>query len=371
MFTPADNALLCKATSKKEVKDTLSKANLHAAPGSDGITSFLYYECWEMLGDSLTEVAQAVRDKGKQPTISQRTSLMVFGTKPKKPKSLKPSDKRKISLLNADFKMITGLDAKRFKKVSTHTLSPCQLSAGEDRRIYHGINRARDAVMKASGCKEGMGLLDNDYKAAFDFMVMLWVFKALLAKGVDAAVISRLENIYRNNITVVVVNNTIGKSFINNRWSMRQGDLPSVYWFSYGIDPLVCYLDEKLQGITLYSTPTLGPTLPGAPPLPNLEEKYRLIAYVDDVKPAITSMQEFLLVDRASLLFERASGCELHRDPASGKVKFLPLGRWQGTLQQEIIPPLYIVNLYSIRAELEAKTNILHNNSLYNTTFQI
>ena len=95
--------------------------------------------------------------------------------------------------------------------------------------------------------------------------------------------------------------------------------------------------------ITLYSTPTLGPTLPGAPPIPNLEEKYRLIAYVDDVKPAITSMQEFLLVDRASLLFERASGCELHRDPASGKVKFLPLGRWRGTLQQEDIPLPYIV----------------------------
>ena len=95
----------------------------------------------------------------------------------------------------------------------------------------------------------------------------------------------------------------------------------------YGIDPLLSYLDERLQGISIYKTPTLGPTLPRAAPLPSLEEKYKLIAYVDDVKPAITSMNEFLLVDRASLLFENASGCELHRDPASGKVKFLPLGR--------------------------------------------
>ena len=54
-------------------------------------------------------------------------------------------------------------------------------------------------------------------------------------------------------------------------------------------------------------------------------------------------MNEFLLVDRASLLFENASGCELHRDPASGKVKFLPLGRWRGTLQQEDIPLPYIL----------------------------
>ena len=268
---------------------------------------------------------------------------MVFGTKPKKSKSIKPSDKRKISLLNADFKLTTGIDAKRFKKVATHTLSPCQLAAGDNRRIYHGINKARDAVQAASGSREGMGLLENDYKAAFDFMVMLWVFKVLLAKGVDPVVINRLRNIYKDNITIVVVNNILGQSFTNNRWSMRQGDLPSVYWFAYGIDPLVCYLDKRLQGISIYSTPLLGPTLPGSPALPSQQEVYRLIAYVDDVKPAITSMNEFLVVDNASLLFENASGCELHRDPASGKVKFLPLGRWRGTLQQEDIPLPYIV----------------------------
>ena len=113
VFTAADNALLCKVPTKKEVGITLSEANLHAAPGCDGLTSFLYKECWDMLGDSLTEVVQAVH-KGEQPTRTQRTSLMVFGTKPKKPKSIKPSDKRKISLLNADFKIVTGIDAKRF-----------------------------------------------------------------------------------------------------------------------------------------------------------------------------------------------------------------------------------------------------------------
>ena len=33
----------------------------------------------------------------------------------------------------------------------------------------------------------------------------------------------------------------------------------------------------------------------------------------------------------------------LHRDPTSGKVKLLPLGRWKGTLQQENLPVNYIV----------------------------
>ena len=74
-----------------------------------------------------------------------------------------------------------------------------------------------------------------------------------------------------------------------------------------------------------------------------MTETYKLVAYVDDVKPSISSMHEFTIVDQGSAIFEAASGCVLHRDPTSGKVKFLPLGRWRGTLQQEDLPVRYIV----------------------------
>jgi hypothetical protein len=69
-----------------------------------------------------------------------------------------------------------------------------------------------------------------------------------------------------------------------------------------------------------------------------LEEKYKVIGYANDMKPAITNMEEFHLVDYASALFENSSGCKLHRDPSAGKCKFLPLGRWQKSLTQEDIP---------------------------------
>ena len=103
------------------------------------------------------------------------------------------------------------MDNNRFKKVATHTLSPCQLAAGDDRRIDHGINKARDAITAAKDSNEGMGILDNDYKAAFDFMVLHWGLRVLKAKGLDQQVINRLTNIYSNNLTIVVVNNILGK----------------------------------------------------------------------------------------------------------------------------------------------------------------
>ena len=118
------------------------------------------------MGDPLTEVVTSVFS-GQKPAVSQRTSLMVFGSKPKKAKSIKPGDKRRTSLLNADFKLISGI-----WEDSTRTLSPFQLVAGDDRRIHHGINLARDAIQASSKLKTGCGLLDTDYMAAFDFLVM-------------------------------------------------------------------------------------------------------------------------------------------------------------------------------------------------------
>ena len=143
-----------------------------------------------------------------------------------------------------------------------------------------------------------------------------------------------MKNLYENHLTVVVINNIHGRCFVNNRWSIRQGDRPSSILFCFGLDPHLDWLENRLKGIPIYKN-LLDTSVP--------VEIYKLIAYVDDVKPSITSMNEFTVVDRGSALFEAASGCILHRDPRSGKVKFLPLGRWKGTLSQEDLPVNYIV----------------------------
>ena len=102
--------------SKKEVLHALSSSNLNASAGSDGISSLVYKECWESLGDCLLEVIKSLF-MGAPPTTSMRTAMMNFCCKPKKPNSLKPSDKRRISILNCDFKLYEGLIASRFRKI--------------------------------------------------------------------------------------------------------------------------------------------------------------------------------------------------------------------------------------------------------------
>ena len=76
--------------------------------------------------------------------------------------------------------------------------------------------------------------------------------------------------------------------------------------FCYGLDPPLDWLEARLRGIPIYRDSIFNSN----------PEIYKLIAYVDDVKPSITSMNEFLVVDEGSSLFETASGCKHHSDLA-------------------------------------------------------
>ena len=139
--------------------------------------------------------------------------------------------------------------------------------------------------------------------------------KFMEKKGASPEFLARLMNLYKNNFSIVVVNNIPGAAVENLRLTLRQGDIPSMELFSFGIDPLLVLLERVLKGILIASSPVSGPSLQYAPPLPPVELRYKVIGFADDTKPAITTMEEFQVVDRALSLFERDSGCRVHRDP--------------------------------------------------------
>ena len=85
VFTDADNKMLCAAPTKDEVKEVLWDCNQHAAPGTDGLTVFLYRHCWDTLGDHLVEVSKYLRAAAKphlkkaKPSADHYASLVVLG----------------------------------------------------------------------------------------------------------------------------------------------------------------------------------------------------------------------------------------------------------------------------------------------------
>ena len=52
VFTEDDNLKLLAEPTRQEVIDTLAESHLHAAPGTDGLTSYFYHKCFDIIGDS-------------------------------------------------------------------------------------------------------------------------------------------------------------------------------------------------------------------------------------------------------------------------------------------------------------------------------
>ena len=160
--------------------------------------------------------------------------------------------------------------------------------------------------------------------------------------GLAKEVIARIRNIYSNRVTIPVVNNIPGMALQNVRNTLAQGCPSSMNWFALAINPFLLYLERRLAGIPILSLPTAGPQeADGAMPTP-LVESYKVVGYADDVKPGVSSMSEFAIVDKAASLFEQSSGNRLHRDPVKGKCKVLLLGKWKGSVEQEDIGYPYL-----------------------------
>ena len=104
---------------------------------------------------------------------------MVFAHKPGKSSSKELKDKRKISLLIADFKILTSLENKRFMLIISHTISPTQFALGKEKHIHHAISLARDTIYLNNLKNKGGAIADLDFEAAFDLLCMEWVFKIL------------------------------------------------------------------------------------------------------------------------------------------------------------------------------------------------
>ena len=85
------------------------------------------------------------------------------------------------------------------------------------------------------------------------------LFSIITKKNCSEKVVNRLKRIYSENVSIVVVNNVLGKKILNQRGSLKQGDIPSMYYFSIGLDPVLYYLQRRLHGVPVFRLPVAGP----------------------------------------------------------------------------------------------------------------
>ena len=121
-------------------------------------------------------------------------------------------------------------------------LSPHKLVTGGDRRISHGVALA---IQAATFLKSG-----TDIEAAFCNIVLTWCYQVMKMKGL---------RICSDHFSIVVLNNIAGRCIKNASLTIRQGDKFSIEMFTYGMNPVLVYLEKFLQGIPILQLPVQGP----------------------------------------------------------------------------------------------------------------
>ena len=327
-----------------ELKNAIKQLNSNASPGVDGIPSTLYEKLIDVFAPHMLELFNSIVRGEEMPTETMRTSTVQFLSKPKKASSIKLTDKRKISVLCTDFKCLETVLANRLNSAMPQFISESQF-ASKPRKIHQGISAARDVVSFADKENLGMALMALDMKSGFDFLQMDFLYFCMRKYGCSGKTIDIFKNVYGNALALSVVNGKRSKIIKDLRETLRQGGSGSMQIFNIGVNPLIQQLESKLQGVTLYTLPVFGPMEEMEEKMSPVEKNTSIIGYVDDLNPVITKVEEFHVCNSYLLLFEMASGCKFHRDPASQKCKVTPLGDWKNWLNQESVPlPFLLVS---------------------------
>merc|ERR1712004_497000 len=235
VFTEADNKLLDNPISDEDVKASLLSANRNSSPGSDGLTYLTYLVCWDSLGHHLSDVIREIVKVGKLPE-SMKNSFLVFSPKINKENSTRIKDKRKLSLLQTDFKILSGILAGRLRKTENHTISRYQFATG-GKRISQAVCLTRDAIESVKPSQKAV-LYETDYISAFDLMSIDWILKVLLKKGCSKSFVQTLRNIFQDEDTYVscVINNEVQERILNRRKNIKQGCRSSTQMYCFATD---------------------------------------------------------------------------------------------------------------------------------------
>ena len=73
----------------------------------------------------------------------------------------------------------------------------------------------RDVIHTISKDRKGCRILNLDFLAGFNWLIMSWMYSVLKKKGVATEVINMLKILYENIIFIFVVNTILGRDIRN------------------------------------------------------------------------------------------------------------------------------------------------------------
>ena len=294
---------------KLDFTETVEQLNMYKAPGLDGIPNEFYYLLRrnEHLGSMLCNVFDNMVETGTIPKSMTETYYRLLykkghftqsdlerGILEDTPHLL--TNWRPIGLLCYDYKILYSAVASIMKPYLHDLVGTMQGAFIPGRNIQGNLMLTHQMIHYHNTTGRGAGLLFLDYAHAYDYVSQDYSVTVLETMNFPPALISLIALSMSDQLGRVIVNGDLTDSFrVGN--GGKQGDPLFPYIYILALEGLTAQL-ELMRDQGEYS----GVRAPDG------QTTISTIGYADDTVIALCSEDDILPVERALVLFCKASG---------------------------------------------------------------
>ncbi|KAI4871400.1 hypothetical protein NFI96_009402 [Prochilodus magdalenae] len=260
------------------------------APGIDGLPADFYKAFWETLGRDLYEVLLASYEAGALPTSCRRAVLSLI---PKKGDLCLLTNWRPVSLLCADYKILSRCIANRLREVLGVVVHVDQSYCVPKRSIYDNLFLMRDLFDYAQTFNSDFGFLSLDQEKAFDRVGHDYLFATLRAFGFRDAFVSWVRLLYAGASCLIKVRGGLSLPVEVGR-GIRQGCPMSGQLYSIAVEPFLCLVRKRLSGLCVGSS------------------LIKVSAYADDIAVVVRNEQDVASLRDALRTYGSASSAKVN-----------------------------------------------------------
>lgn len=205
------------------------------APGIDGIPVEFYREFWSVIGeDLLTVFYESFKDRNL-PLSCRRAVLTLL---PKKGDLQEIMNWRPVSLLCADYKILSKALANRLREVMDLVIHQDQTYCVPGRNILDNVSLIRDILDISDSLGIKTGLISLDQEKAFDRVEHHYLWKTLESFSLSPGLMAMIKVLYRDIESVLKINGSLSGPFKVCR-GVRQGCSISGMLYALAIEPML------------------------------------------------------------------------------------------------------------------------------------
>ena len=232
-ITDSDNEELTKFISDEEIFLIIESFSQNKSPGIDGLPIEFYLKFFNIIKLDFCQILRNCLFNNIL-TDSQRKAVIILLFKGGECNLV--SSWRPISLICVDTKILSKIIAKRLETFLDKCISPEQY-CGKNKSIVECNNTTRDLMYYISDNNETGALINIDLQRAFDSVDHQFLYKVLKKMGFNDIFVSWIKILYRDIVSIVLVNGHQGDEFNIDR-GVRQGCPLSMILYIIAQEPL-------------------------------------------------------------------------------------------------------------------------------------